>query len=1097
MRNLLLCSLLLFAAMAAWAVNNACHSIPRQILGYSTVSNSTAITLNWQTNQYRTELRIGRRLYTNNPAYWQTWTNFYTNLNATTVVQAGTYNDTNITVGLPYEYRISSLVTNWICDGETNLPTWSHEYINTGIQVPLKDTRGNLVLLVENGLTNSLASELSTLTNDLTGEGYKIFRHNVAAKDLTNSGWFNAVTNTKALVRADWATDSNSMWTIFIVGHVPIPYAGLSSPGGHLDNFGAHPADWYYADMSAETNWTDATANDVTAAETNAWNVPGDGKFDQSVLPTGPEMSVGRIDLRNMPAFPLTEVQLLQQYFARNHQWRHKQFTVRDRSLIITSQLPFEVHANYSSFFGSSTNTDHGFWMSDATNASSSYLFAASFGNGHYDQDFQIGYSNAPTEGWTTNIAKAPLYIVFATHFGSYYGDWDSWHHTNSVMQALLADSGYVVANLYHDNTMVFDSSSLGEPIGQEMFACANNYFPSVDTRYLQSGYIAGGTTFDVTEQTRCFVSLLGDPTLKARVVAPPTNTTIMIDNPDKMISWGGSTDTGIVGYHIYRAPSTNLNQFTRLTSVPTNSPYRDTNTASVAYTYMVRAIKLDGGTNRSFYNVSQGSFQSTARGTNYYVSTTGNNANPGTVTSPWLTGQHAADTMLAGDCAYFASGRYQENVRCDSNAGTSESARIIFEGQNVASIGSFTWEAGPYLNIQNFTITHGTNLFGGFLYVPQIASHCVFSNNICDAEMSPGITPVFRWNGPASAPFGTAGSYNLFVSNVIKNVRGEMGFRIYGYTNTFVGNQLLNFDNTDYFQVGGATNYIIGNLCSNLFNSGSNAGNHADFVQVFGDAGGSPNASWGHIIESNLVIKMDGVAQLGNLTDDGYAYTGDLTYRNNQFIGVGAKVGIAMPYVRFYHNLFDHCFTNDVNGGHGLLWGNAGSVGIGHNGRCYGNIFNECGIPGNTNNGWYQFDNTLTNVSADYNYVSKSNHLAIKVDPTHRAVGSAGGWDSGGDWWENHGINGGDPKFVSEALLNFRLLTNSSLIDAGTNLTGIVATDYDGTSRPQGAAWDIGAFEYQSGSTNGGGGGGPAGPSAGGITLTGKLTGTGKQTWQ
>ena len=50
-------------------------------------------------------------------------------------------------------------------------------------------------------------------------------------------------------------------------------------------------------------------------------------------------------------------------------------------------------------------------------------------------------------------------------------------------------------------------------------------------------------------------------------------------------------------------------------------------------------------------------------------------------------------------------------------------------------------------------------------------------------------------------------------------------------------------------------------------------------------------------------------------------------------------------------------------------------------------------------------------------------------------------------------------PMFVDPANDDFHLLYNSPAIDAGTN-TG-VATDYDGTARPQGAAYDIGAYEY------------------------------------
>ena len=441
----------------------------------------------------------------------------------------------------------------------------------------------------------------------------------------------------------------------------------------------------------------------------------------------------------------------------------------------------------------------------------------------------------------------------------------------------------------------------------------------------------------------------------------------------------------------------------------------------------------------------------------NYYVATNGLDTNPGTQASPFLTVQKGANTAVAGDFVYVATGRYAENVRCNVNAGSAGSP-IIIDGQNVASVGSFTWEVGPYIHIKNFTITDGTNAFGGFLYVAQSASHCVFSNNVCDALFSPGITPVIRWNGPASAPFGTAGSFNLFVSNVIKNVRGEMGFRIYGYTNTFVWNQLLNFDNTDYFQLAGATNYIIGNTCSNLHRTEFNTNNHSDIIQIFGDAGGTSQASFGHIIESNYVIKADGVAQLGNLTDDSYAYVSDLTIRNNIFIGIAAKISIAMPNVKVYNNVFYQCATNTENGGAVLIFGDSGSIGKGNGGRAYNNVFLDCGPAGLTNTGGTYFSTTLTNVSSDYNYVAKGpSYLAVKPDPSQRSIGEPGGWDVT-DWWEDHGINGGNPLFVNEAALNFHLSSGSFLIGAATNLNAIFSTDFDGTVR--GGSWDVGAYE-------------------------------------
>jgi len=62
----------------------------------------------------------------------------------------------------------------------------------------------------------------------------------------------------------------------------------------------------------------------TTLADLRNRNVPGDGKFDQSSLPSNVEIQAGRVDFLNMTSAPagFDETTLLRQYLGRNHQFR-------------------------------------------------------------------------------------------------------------------------------------------------------------------------------------------------------------------------------------------------------------------------------------------------------------------------------------------------------------------------------------------------------------------------------------------------------------------------------------------------------------------------------------------------------------------------------------------------------------------------------------------------------------------------------------------------------------------------------------------------------------------------------------------------------
>lgn len=60
------------------------------------------------------------------------------------------------------------------------------------------------------------------------------------------------------------------------------------------------------------------------------------------------------------------------------------------------------------------------------------------------------------------------------------------------------------------------------------------------------------------------------------------------------------------------------------------------------------------------------------------------------------------------------------------------------------------------------------------------------------------------------------------------------------------------------------------------------------------------------------------------------------------------------------------------------------------------------------------------------------------------------------------------DPLFVDPARANFRLKAGSPAIDRGASI-GMVSIDLDGNSRPQGGAYDTGAYEYITGTSSSG----------------------------
>src|ERR1019366_1270262 len=126
--------------------------------------------------------------------------------------------------------------------------------------------------------------------------------------------------------------DPTNVNTVFVFGHIPVPYSGDVAPDEHTDHQGAWPADTFYANLRG--SWGDSSVRDTSASDTRNWNVLGDGKFDPSLLPSNVTLQVGRVDLANLPAFAQNETALLRQYLVKDHNFRIKLTTAKPRGLI-------------------------------------------------------------------------------------------------------------------------------------------------------------------------------------------------------------------------------------------------------------------------------------------------------------------------------------------------------------------------------------------------------------------------------------------------------------------------------------------------------------------------------------------------------------------------------------------------------------------------------------------------------------------------------------------------------------------------------------------------------------------------------------------
>jgi len=497
------------------------------------------------------------------------------------------------------------------------------------------------------------------------------------------------------------------------------------------------------------------------------------------------------------------------------------------------------------------------------------------------------------------------------------------------------------------------------------------------------------------------------------------------------------------------------------------------------------------------------------ARCSTYYVSTSGKDTNLGTITSPWRTIQHAANSVKAGDTVYVRAGVYNEIVSIPAS-GSASGGYITFSSYpgELATIdgtglaipnsqwGLLTIETQSYIIINGFEIRNystskaadvpigiyvfgsGTNLqitnnhihniattakgcaanaFGMTVYgtqAPASIDDLIVSGNEID-HTTTGCSETLSVDGNVE---------NFTITNNLIHDDNNIAIGAIGYEGVsqpkgaMCGTELC--DRARNGEISLNTVYNITSNHNPAYGSGSN--NHSYGADGIYIDGGTQIT-----IERNLVHHTDIGIEMSSENPGGQApgveKADHITTRNN-VVYQSNSVGITIGGYAKGKGGTDHCYIV--------------------NNTLYDNDTAKTG-EGEFQIQWYATNNTFENnilyAGAQnvflYSYTTSEPHPATMDYNLYYSTGGAanGNWEWQGKNYTGYSTylskTGNDshsppflnPEFISLASPpNLDIQSASPAVNAGTNLgASIVGTvDFAGNPRTQGGAINIGAFE-------------------------------------
>lgn len=413
---------------------------------------------------------------------------------------------------------------------------------------------------------------------------------------------------------------------------------------------------------------------------------------------------------------------------------------------------------------------------------------------------------------------------------------------------------------------------------------------------------------------------------------------------------------------------------------------------------------------------------------TTFYVSTTGNNANDCTqaqsTSTPKLTLASALGCVTpgAGDIIKMRGGTYAVGV-IDPPSGTSYANALTitnYPGETVTINGIDTdpalWITGPHSYViigGDVPCSNGSSCHFVIDAAPTTSGNCIKWTSV-----SAGIKP------PDHIRLINAECKGANFSGILTADRGVagQGFYDFQYLHVHDNGSRANLDHGLYLETP-----------SNLVEYVDTHDNAAYGLQF--DNGPTDNsiARFNKIYHNAQIVGGGGGVYLHNTSTGPIDFYNNLIYNNNDGTdsnGYGIQVRTHGAHVynnTFYANVSINLYVLSESDGSFIR--NNISYGV------VGSPPEDARLEGTVN---VTFENNLIGSSS-----------IVRISDTGTVL--------------NNNILSSNPLFLSTITPDLHIPSNSPAKDMGQDLSAILTTDYDGNTRPQGSAWDIGAYESRS----------------------------------